>query len=185
VLGFYLLGAVAVAAAIGVVAVRQPVHSALLLIINILSLAVLYLMLSAEFLAAAQVIVYAGAIMVLFLFVVTLLTAGKEEREAPETLSGQRWWAGGLSVAVGLVLVLVLWQNPIAPTAPPPTGFGTLQNLGQALWGGGFPYLLAIGMMLLTASLGVLVLNRATAARTGRERSPTAEGPSALEVEKR
>jgi NADH-quinone oxidoreductase subunit J len=133
-------------------------------------LAVLYLMLSAEFLAVAQVIVYAGAIMVLFLFVITLLTAGKEGQEAPEILSGQRWWAGGLSAAIGIVLILVLGQAGARPEAKPAPGLGTLQDLGQALWGSGFLYLLAVGMMLLTASLGVLVLNRAVRAnRTAEE----------------
>ncbi|MCL6561797.1 MAG: NADH-quinone oxidoreductase subunit J [Firmicutes bacterium] len=181
--GFYLVGLVAVAAAVGVVAVRQPVHSAILLIINILALAVLYLMLSAEFLAVAQVIVYAGAIMVLFLFVITLLTAGKEEQEAPEILSGQRWWAGGLSVAIGIVLILVLGQAGTRPEAAPAPGLGTLQDLGQALWGNGFLYLLAVGMMLLTASLGVLVLNRAVRAnRTAEE--VRASAPSEEEARK-
>ncbi|MBX5467357.1 MAG: NADH-quinone oxidoreductase subunit J [Firmicutes bacterium] len=170
--GVYLVGIIAVLAAVGVVAARQPVHSAISLILNILALALLYLMLSAEFLAAAQVIVYAGAIMVLFLFVVTLLTAGKEEQEAPEILSGQRWWAGGLSVAIGLVLVLILAQTPssgLGPAGP----VGTLNALGAALWGRGFPYLLAVAMMLLTAALGVLVLNRPE--RPSRSSEPGSE----------
>src|SRR5579875_1702438 len=70
---------VAVFSAINVLAQENPVHSALFLIANFFCLAVYYLLLDAQFLAAVQVIVYAGAIMVLFLFVVTLLSPGREE----------------------------------------------------------------------------------------------------------
>ncbi|MDA8193117.1 MAG: NADH-quinone oxidoreductase subunit J [Thermaerobacter sp.] len=159
--GFVILAILAMAGAVGVIVARQPVHSALFLIGNIIALAVLYLTLSAEFLAAAQVIVYAGAIMVLFLFVVTLLTAGKDEREAAETLPGQRLIAGGASGLVGLALVVLAILNPgPAISLGLPKNFGTLRGMGAALWGPDFVYLVAVAIMLLTAAIGVLVLNR-------------------------
>src|SRR5580693_7191266 len=77
---FIIFGALAVAGALNFLFQRHPINSALSLVVVMMSLAVLYWSLGAEFLAAAQVIVYAGAIMVLFVFVVMLLNAGEEER---------------------------------------------------------------------------------------------------------
>src|SRR5271170_2541267 len=77
---FFIFGGLCVAGAVNLLLQHHPINSALSLIVVMTSLAVLYLLLGAEFLAAAQVIVYAGAIMVLFVFVVMLLNAGREER---------------------------------------------------------------------------------------------------------
>src|ERR1700722_14950076 len=77
---FIFFAALCVAGALNLLLQRHPINSALSLIVVMSSLAVLYLLLGAEFLAAAQVIVYAGAIMVLFSFVIMLLNAGKEDR---------------------------------------------------------------------------------------------------------
>jgi NADH-quinone oxidoreductase subunit J len=77
---FCIFGALCVAGALNLLFQRHPVNSALSLIVVMSSLAVLYLLLGAEFLAAAQVIVYSGAIMVLFTFVIMLLNAGREQR---------------------------------------------------------------------------------------------------------
>src|SRR3978361_2077879 len=78
---FIIFGLLAVAGALNLLFQRHPINSALSLVVVMMSLAVLYFSLGAEFLAAAQVIVYAGAIMVLFVFVVMLLNAGEEERK--------------------------------------------------------------------------------------------------------
>jgi NADH-quinone oxidoreductase subunit J len=77
---FLIFGLLAVAGALNLLFQRHPINSALSLVVVMMSLAVLYWSLGAEFLAAAQVIVYAGAVMVLFIFVVMLLNAGEEER---------------------------------------------------------------------------------------------------------
>jgi NADH-quinone oxidoreductase subunit J len=77
---FLVFGAICVAGAVNLLAQRHPINSALSLVVVMGSLAVVYLLLGAEFLAAVQVIVYAGAIMVLFVFVIMLLNAGVEER---------------------------------------------------------------------------------------------------------
>jgi NADH-quinone oxidoreductase subunit J len=77
---FLIFGVIAVAGAINLLLQRHPINSALSLVTVMMSLAVLYWSLGAEFLAAAQVIVYSGAIMVLFVFVIMLLNAGEEER---------------------------------------------------------------------------------------------------------
>ena len=77
---FLVLAAVAVAGAVSLILQRHPIHSALSLIVVMVALAGLYLLQGAEFVAAVQIIVYAGAIMVLFIFVIMLLNAGEEER---------------------------------------------------------------------------------------------------------
>jgi NADH-quinone oxidoreductase subunit J len=77
---FLLLAAAAIAGAVSLILQRHPVHSALSLIVVMVALSGLYIMLEAEFIAAIQIIVYAGAIMVLFIFVIMLLNAGAEER---------------------------------------------------------------------------------------------------------
>src|SRR2546421_7977399 len=94
---FWILAAVSVGSALLVVANTNPVRSALFLVVNFFVLAVLYLTLSAQFIAAVQVIVYAGAIMVLFLFVIMLLNLG-----APGALRER----GGLQAPVAIVLAL-------------------------------------------------------------------------------
>ena len=77
---FFLLALLAVAGAVSLIVQRHPIHCALSLIVVMVALAGLYLLLEAEFVAAVQIIVYAGAIMVLFVFVIMLLNAGEEER---------------------------------------------------------------------------------------------------------
>src|SRR6202046_949856 len=77
---FFFLAAIAILGAISLILQRHPIHSALSLIVVMVALAALYLLQGAEFVAAVQIIVYAGAIMVLFIFVIMLLNAGAEER---------------------------------------------------------------------------------------------------------
>ena len=101
---FLVLAVVAVVASIAMVLVRSSVHSALFLVLTFFCLAVLYLTLNAEFLAAIQILVYAGAIMVLFLFVITLLNPGREETE--DRLGAQRPLA--LALGLGLLVEIVL-----------------------------------------------------------------------------
>jgi NADH-quinone oxidoreductase subunit J len=97
---FFMFGALALVGALGVVLSRNPVHSALWLVATLLSVAVLFLIQDAELLAAVQVIVYAGAIMVLFLFVIMLLGVDRRESLA-ETLPFQR----PIAVALGLMIL--------------------------------------------------------------------------------
>jgi NADH-quinone oxidoreductase subunit J len=169
--GIFIIGIIMLAAAVAVIVVRQPVHSALALIGVTIGLAMIYLILQAEFLAVAQVIVYAGAIMVLFLFVVTLLTAGKEDTEGVDTLSGQRW-AGtiaGLAIGVGLAIAIAT-HKPVTLSTALSGSFGGLHPIGQELWGPYFPMLAGVALMLLTAVMGVLTLNRPEAPQGIRAR---------------
>ncbi len=98
---FIACGLIAVTGAILVILVREPIHSALALIQVMVSLAVLYLLLGAEFVAAVQILVYAGAIMVLFITVIMLLNMGVEERTDFSKIAK--------FVGVPLAFVLLLW----------------------------------------------------------------------------
>jgi NADH-quinone oxidoreductase subunit J len=99
---FAVFAGFCLAGAINLLLQSHPINSALSLIVVMTSLAVLYLLLGAEFLAAAQVIVYAGAIMVLFTFVVMLLNAGREER----TLGSRSWRVVGFPAVVAILAVI-------------------------------------------------------------------------------
>ncbi len=103
---FAVCAAIVLAGALGVIVTRHPVHAALSLVATLFGIAVLFLTLDAQFLAAVQVIVYAGAIVVLFLFVIMLLGVDRAENLRTEPLGGQRPLALGLGVAV-LVLALL------------------------------------------------------------------------------
>ena len=102
---FFIFAAVCVAGAINLLAQRHPISSALSLIVVMGSLAVLYLLLGAEFVAAVQIIIYAGAIMVLFVFVIMLLNAGEEEHGIASRVAT----FGGLP-AVGVLVTLVIYS---------------------------------------------------------------------------
>lgn len=114
---FVLFAAAAVAGAVNLIVQRHPIHSALSLIVVMAALAALYLLLGAEFVAAVQVIVYAGAIMVLFVFVIMLLNAGVEQRT---NLSGMARYVGvPAAVVFGATLVWRLAQGSLALGASP------------------------------------------------------------------
>ena len=139
---------------------RNPVISALFLILNFFCLAGLYLTLNAQFIAVIQVLVYAGAIMVLFLFVIMLLNLGDEER-LKEKLSFKRIFAAGLSF--GLLLELVYIAGFI--DVPMPAGdfskgveIGTVEYIGEELFTTYlFPFEIT-SVLLLAAMVGAVVL---------------------------
>ncbi len=99
---FFAFAAISVAGAVLLILAREPIHSALALILVMVALAALYLLLGAEFIAAVQIIVYAGAVMVLFVFVIMLLNAGVEERTNWSKIAT---WAG---IPLGFFLLLEL-----------------------------------------------------------------------------
>jgi NADH-quinone oxidoreductase subunit J len=155
---FFGLALVAVASALGMLLSRSAIYSALNLIINFIAVAIFYLLLGAPFIALSQVTVYAGAIMVLFLFVIMLL--GAERLGTTNTLRWQRPLALALGVIllaeVAFILVSRLGGLPLAG-APDPS-FGTPVLVGDTLFGA---YLLpfeVISVLLLVAMVGAIVL---------------------------
>jgi NADH-quinone oxidoreductase subunit J len=156
-LTFLIVAALAVASALGLVLKRNPIHGALFLVVNLGCVAVLYLMLGAEFLAAAQVIVYAGAIMVLFVFAIMVLIPGKEET-GPDPRRSTRVLALPVGAVLFLQLVIILSRRSGPPAAAPPSG--GVESLGRLLFTDFlFPFELT-SVLLLAAMIGVLLLAR-------------------------
>src|SRR5437870_5976099 len=104
----FIIGTLAVASSILVISMRNPVHSALFLLLTFLCVAILFVIKSAEFVAAVQVLVYAGGIMVLFLFVVMLINV----RHLPEERVLSNFWKGGFAVGLGAFILLVAIVRP-------------------------------------------------------------------------
>jgi NADH-quinone oxidoreductase subunit J len=105
---FLVIGTLAVASSILVVAMRNPVHSALFLLLTFLCVAILFVIEGAEFVAAVQVLVYAGGIMVLFLFVVMLINV----RHLPDENVLSAFWKGGVAVGLGVFVLMVTLVRP-------------------------------------------------------------------------
>jgi NADH-quinone oxidoreductase subunit J len=163
---FFVAAAVVLAGGLGVVLARNPVHSALFLLMTLLGVAVLFLLRDAELVAAVQIIVYAGAIVVLFLFVIMLLGVDRDE-SLRDPLPFQRWTALGLGVV--LLLEVLFLAGHVWAT-------GTTTAHGVALEGGDngnnvervarvlftdylWPFELT-GLLLVVAVVGAVVLAR-------------------------
>src|SRR5579859_4081850 len=99
-ISFFVLAIAAMPSSIGVIAFKNPVYSALSLILTLLFLAMFYLQLGAMFIAVVQILIYAGAIMVLFLFVVTMLVPEQNETEMHDHIPWQRWIGSILGLAL-------------------------------------------------------------------------------------
>ncbi len=154
---FYIVAALAVLAGLSVVLQRTPVYSALSLIVVLCALAVMYLLLGAEFLAVIQVIVYAGAIMVLFVLVIMLLNA---RRETPSDRSQVARWLGGPLLAAFLVEVVgVLWkQFPVESASPVAHLDAGPEAIGKLLFRNYVLPFEVTSVLILVAILGAVVL---------------------------
>ncbi len=159
---FYIFGLLAVLAALGVVSLRNPVHSALSLAVVFIALAAMYVMLDAPFIAVAQVMVYAGAIMMLILFVIMLVNL--EQDSAPERKFSSRKFVGAI------ITIMLFFEILVIATAFQVTGReaiytpGLLQSTGNVKVVGGllygqylFPFELA-SVLLLIGIVGAVVL---------------------------
>ena len=160
---FYLFGAVAVIASLLVISQRNPIYSVLLLIASFGALSGLYVLLEAPFVAVTQIIVYAGAIMVLFLFVVMLLNAPHEETERDERLHafrkpGPLRFGGVLAVALATELVWALTRGGGETGAFPAAAVSSVRAIGQALFTEyAFPFEVT-SILILVAMIGAVVL---------------------------
>ncbi len=169
---FAVAAAIVLAGAIGVVIARNPVHAALMLVMTLFGIAVLFVAQRADFLAAVQVIVYAGAIVVLFLFVIMFLGVDKTESVKVEPLRGQRPLAAALT-ALGLAGVLILglvshWSTGKPSVAGAANGTGSnVAKLGRSVFTTYlFPFEVTSALLVI-AVVGAVVLAR---------RPPTSEG---------
>ena len=153
---FFAFAGLAVLGAVSLIVQRHPIHSALSLIVVMVALAALYLLLGAEFIAAVQVIVYAGAIMVLFVFVIMLLNAGEEERTSFSRMA--RYVGVPLGVLLTVQLAYVVGKAASAhPTAGGPVSTRKLSTL--LFQDFVLPFELT-SILILVAILGAVVLAR-------------------------
>ena len=154
---FLVLAAVALAGAVSLILQRHPIHSALSLIVVMVALAGLYLLQGAEFVAAVQIIVYAGAIMVLFVFVIMLLNAGEEERTNLSRLARYV----GVPLGVVFLVELAYWiARATAHLGSAPSTVVSTRDLSTLLFREYvFPFELT-SFLILIALLGALVLAR-------------------------
>ncbi|MDP9405783.1 MAG: NADH-quinone oxidoreductase subunit J [Actinomycetota bacterium] len=180
---FLLVGAVSLGSAVSVVVLRNAVHAALMLVVNFFTIAVLYAVLEAQFLATVQIIVYAGAIMVLFLFVIMLLGVDRQDdpRQA-DRIRGQK----PAAVLLGVLLFAALATGVAAPylsprsacpspapapgaaadTALPCAGLadantpGNVQGVGALLFGRYVWPFEVTSVLLVIAAIGAMVLGR-------------------------
>ncbi|MEW9519588.1 NADH-quinone oxidoreductase subunit J [Streptomyces tubercidicus] len=172
---FWILGSVAVIGALCTILMRRAVHSALSLAGTMIVLAVFYLANGAYFLGVVQIVVYTGAIMMLFLFVVMLVGVTAAD-SLKETLKGQRWLAAGLGLGFGILLIAGIGNASLKE----------FNGLGEANAGGNVQGLAALiftkyvfafevtGALLITAAVGAMVLThreRTERAKTQREQS--------------
>lgn len=155
---FFGLALVAIASGIGLLVSKSAIYAALNLIINISAIAVFYLILQAPFIALVQIAVYAGAIMVLFLFVVMLL--GAEKLPDSSALPRQQVVAIslGLILIIEAVYVIFFRSVPIEAAAKLPAGYGSPEAIGLLLFS---QYLLpfeVVSILLLAAMIGAIVI---------------------------
>jgi NADH-quinone oxidoreductase subunit J len=188
---FAVAAAIVLSGAVGVVAARNPVHSALMLVMTLFGIAVLFVLQRDPFLAAVQVIVYAGAIVVLFLFVIMFLGVDREENIAFESLRGQRPMAIGL-VVLGTTGLLLLGQVSRWTTGAPHVAgvdAGARSNvylLGRSVYTTYlFPFE-ATAALLIIAVVGAVVLARRPPVTANRPEEDQGEaggvdGPAAVD----
>jgi NADH-quinone oxidoreductase subunit J len=160
---FFVAAIGAIAGAVGTVAMRNPFHSVLSLVCHLISLAALFLLLRAEFVAAAQVIVYAGAVMVLYVFVVAYV-GGMEPMLAGGTGRGLKFFAGFFALALFVELAIALIGTGLAGLdsdgAPYHRPFGEPAEVGRLFL---TTYLVAFevaSLLLLIAAVGAVILAR-------------------------
>jgi len=168
---FFIAAIGAVAGAIGVVAARNPFYSVLALIAHLFSLAVLFLLLTSAFVAAAQVVVYAGAVMVLYVFVVAYVGSAQEAKWDP--VPGQRLFAGLLAFFLFVEIsaaVLSSALKALSTHGPDvPAGFGDPAAIGNLLLEKFLVPFEASSVLLLIAAVGAIVL-------AGRKRESSEAG---------
>jgi len=157
---FWVFSALAIAAALTVVINKNPVYSALSLVVTLFSLASIFVLLEAYFLAALEILVYAGAIMVLFLFVIMLLNLKREETPPPYM---KVQVALGVFVAILFVVFAVLslkmgFSDLIAQSVPSTADFGDISQVGKVLFSKYFFPFEVASLLLLVALIGTVYL---------------------------
>ena len=167
--GFYVLGALAIVASLGVIGQRNPIYSVMSLIGSFGALAGLYILLDSPFTAVTQIVVYAGAIMVLFLFVVMLLNVPREDaaewdRSHPLNRPGARRLGAALAVFLVLELGWAVWhastREPVPLSDISAGGVSSVAAIGRAIFTDYSFQFEATSILILAAMVGAVVLAR-------------------------
>lgn len=156
---FYLLTFLAILSALTVVFSKSPVSSALSLVVNFFCIAGLYLLMEAQFLAIVQIMVYAGAIMVLFIFTIMLLNL-RDDRSLSEQFDLKKGFVVIVAIAFLLEILFVLYNqsNGFKDQTPSFLELGTVEAVGKQLFTGFVLPFEMISVLLLTAVVGAVVL---------------------------
>ena len=156
---FWILAVASIGAALAMILVRRAVHCAMMLAVVMLALATMYAMQGAPFLAFVQIIVYTGAVLMLFLFVIMLIGISSAD-SVVETIKGQRMAAGLVAIGFFVILILGVGHAALGPAARPTAANGTnnLSGLATLIFTTYvFPFEVT-GALLITAALGAMVL---------------------------
>lgn len=156
---FIIFGAICVAGAVNLLVQRHPINSALSLVVVMGALAAVYMLLGAEFVAAIQVIVYAGAIMVLFVFVIMLLNAGEEERTTGSKVA-LMFGIPGMVIGAVLIAWLVARTAPGSDVVPVGSLYGPAKAIGHLLFREFLLPFEITSVLVLIAIMGAVVLAR-------------------------
>jgi NADH-quinone oxidoreductase subunit J len=156
-IAFFLLAVAAIGSAIVVVTHRNPLVSAVALAFNLVTIAGFFLLVQAQFLALLQVIVYAGAIMVLIIFVIMLLNVREELKTRPVG-TFQKWLAPLFALAFAVILGRAILAGVPASFAATPEGYGTVSQVGRELFARFYYPFEVISLLLVAAMVGSVVL---------------------------
>ncbi len=157
---FIIFALICVAGAINLLAQRHPINSALSLVVVMSSLALIYLLLGAEFVAAVQVIVYAGAIMVLFVFVIMLLNAGAEERSQGSRIALLIGVPGVVVLSCVIGWIMVSSNNQLGGVTINATNFGETREIARLLFTNFLLPFEITSVLILIAIMGAVVLGK-------------------------
>ena len=157
---FIVFGVICVAGAINLLAQRHPINSALSLVVVMSSLAMIYLLLGAEFVAAIQIIVYAGAIMVLFVFVIMLLNAGAEERTQGSRIALLMGVPGVVVLVATIGWILIRNNHQLGGITIGRSNFGATSNIANLLFKDFLLPFEITSVLILIAIMGAVVLGR-------------------------
>jgi NADH-quinone oxidoreductase subunit J len=157
---FIIFALMCVAGAVNLLRQSHPINSALSLVVVMASLALIYLLLGAEFVAAIQVIVYAGAIMVLFVFVIMLLNAGAEERSAGSRIALIIGVPGALALGVLVGWIMIGQNKQLGSVAISPNDFGETHPIARLLFRDFLLPFEVTSVLILIAIMGAVVLGR-------------------------
>jgi NADH-quinone oxidoreductase subunit J len=157
---FIVFGIICVAGAVNLLAQRHPINSALSLVVVMASLALIYLLLGAEFVAAIQIIVYAGAIMVLFVFVIMLLNAGEEQRTRGSRIALFIGVPGVVVLAGTVAWLLVHSGGQLGGVSISSSNFGETHNIARLLFRDFLLPFEITSVLILIAIMGAVVLGK-------------------------